>query len=501
MFTWVNQHILSILLLLPAAAALIILLIPRTATKAISLLTLLVTLLGFGLSLHLAYHFGNQAGYQFVEDYLWSPTLGIRYLLGIDGFSLWLIILTNLLMPLVVLFSMSSIEKKQKSFFFFLLVLQAGMIGALSALDVFFFYIFWEAMLIPMYFLIGIFGSKNRIYAALKFFVFTMIGSVLMLLAMIYLYYQAGQSFLLSDWLSLSLTPKVQMILFIAFALSFAIKVPMFPLHTWLPDAHTEAPTAGSVILAGVLLKMGTYGFVRFAMPLFPDALQTARPILVILAVIGIVYGALVAMVQKDMKRLVAYSSVSHLGFVMLGLMALNAQAVTGSVYQMLNHGVSTGALFLLVGMIYDRTHTREIADYGGIAKLVPLFTVLFLIVSFSSIALPGTNGFVGEFLILSGSFRAFSIPTIIAALGVILGAVYMLWMIERVFFGPVRNAALEGLKDLKLREVLCLLPLLVLIVWMGVKPNYFLSKIEPATQSLLQRVESASTLRVGGNP
>jgi len=297
----------------------------------------------------------------------------------------------------------------------------------------------------------------------------------------------------------LALEPKVQLILFAAFALSFAIKVPMFPLHTWLPDAHTEAPTAGSVILAAVLLKMGTYGFVRFAMPLFPQALIIARPVLVVLAVIGILYGALVAMVQKDVKRLIAYSSVSHLGFVMLGLMALTPEAVTGSVYQMLNHGISTGALFLMIGMIYDRTHTREISDYGGLAKLLPVFTVCFLIVTFSSIALPGTNGFIGEFLILSGSFHPLPQATFFSALAVIFSAVYMLWMVERVFFGPVTNSRLEGVKDLRWREIACLVPFLVLIVWMGVKPNAFLKKIEPSSQALIDRVEQAQGVQVGG--
>jgi NADH-quinone oxidoreductase subunit M len=318
-----------------------------------------------------------------------------------------------------------------------------------------------------------------------------------MLLGMIYLYFQAGQTFLLESWLQLSLDPGVQLILFAAFALSFAIKVPMFPVHTWLPDAHTEAPTAGSVILAGVLLKMGTYGFVRFAMPLFPEALHAARPFLTVLAVVGIVYGALVAMVQKDMKRLVAYSSVSHLGFVMLGLMALTPQAVTGAVYQMLNHGISTGGLFLLVGMIYDRTHSRRIADYGGLAKVAPAFSFCFLVVALSSIALPGTNGFVGEFLILSGSFRVLPNATFFAATGIIFGAVYLLWLIERVFFGPTKSS-LNGISDLKVREWLCLAPLLVLIVWMGVKPNFFLSKIELATAPLLNRLQSSRVTQQG---
>ncbi|MCE9624485.1 MAG: NADH-quinone oxidoreductase subunit M [Deltaproteobacteria bacterium] len=493
-----GSHILTLLIAVPLLGGIGVLLLPKESTGAIRAWALAVSLATFLLSLHLPYHYASVDGYQFVELYPWLPDLGIQYHVGIDGFSLWLVLLTTLLVPLTVLFSMGSVTEKQKKYYFFLLTLEAGMIGAFCALDVFLFYLFWEGMLVPMYFLIGIFGGQRRIYAAVKFFLFTMVGSVLMLLAMVYLYYQARGSFELERWLQLSLDPKTQLILFAAFALSFAIKVPMFPLHTWLPDAHVEAPTAGSVILAGVLLKMGTYGFIRFAMPLFPDGMQALRPLLVMLAVIGIVYGALVAMVQKDIKKLVAYSSVSHLGFVMLGLMALTPQAVTGAVYQMLSHGISTGALFLLVGMVYDRTHTRKIADYGGIAKLVPIFTVIFLIVTFSSIALPGTNGFVGEFLILSGSFSALPLAAAISTLSVIFAAVYMLWMVERVFFGPVKNHHMEGLKDLGKREVLCLVPLLILIVWMGVKPNYFLEKIEPATQALLQRVETS--VQVGGN-
>ncbi len=498
MLQLIEQYCLTLLIFVPLGGALLILAMPREAGRAIRSIALVSTVLSFALALHLVFHFSERPGYQFAEEYLWSPNLGIRYLVAIDGFSLWLVVLTALLVPLAVIFSFGSVKEKQKSYYAFLLTLECGMLGAFCALDVFLFYIFWEAMLIPMYFLIGIFGGKKRIYAAVKFFLFTMLGSVLMLLGIIYLYYQSGRSFLLADWLNLSIPPQAQLILFAAFALSFAIKVPMFPLHTWLPDAHTEAPTAGSVLLAGVLLKLGTYGFVRFAMPLFPDALQTARPLLIVLAVIGVVYGALVAMVQKDMKRLVAFSSVSHLGFVMLGLMALTPQAVTGAVYQMLNHGISTGGLFLLVGMIYDRTHTREISDYGGIAKLVPVFSVCFMIVALSSLALPGTNGFIGEFLILSGSFRVVPIAATVATLGVIFSAVYLLWLMERVFFGPVKNPSLGSISDLKLREVLCMVPILALIVWMGIFPNFFLSKIEPATQALVDRVDRAQGVRFG---
>jgi NADH-quinone oxidoreductase subunit M len=499
MYSWIEQHILTAVIFSPLLGAAITILLPRKATRAIRLVALVSTMVTFVLSLHLVFYFKGEAGFQFIEMAPWIPTLGMSYHLGIDGFSLWLVLLTTFLMPITVLFSSGSIQEKQKGYYVFLLILHSGMLGALCALDLFLFYIFWEAMLVPMYFLIGIYGGKRRIYAAIKFFIFTLIGSVLMLLAMVYLYYQAGETFALDRWMEMALSPNVQLVLFSAFALSFAIKVPIFPLHTWLPDAHVEAPTAGSVILAGVLLKMGTYGFVRFAMPLFPDALMLARPVLLVLAVIGILYGALVAMVQQDIKKLVAYSSVSHLGFVMLGLMALTPQAVTGAVYQMLNHGISTGGLFLLVGMIYDRTHTRSISDYGGLAKRMPLYATVFLIVTLSSIGLPGTNGFVGEFLILSGSFAAFPKYGFLATLGVVLGAVYMLWMVERVFFGAEKGVVKDSLTDLKWREAFCLVPLLVLIVWMGVKPNFFLSKIDLATMPLLSRIESSQKIEVGG--
>lgn len=492
MIPWINQNILTLVIFLPLAGAAGLLLIPKEKAGIHKGLSLLITLATFILSLHLVYHFQDRAGYQFLIETPWIPSLGMHYTLGVDGFSLWLVVLTTFLLPLAVLFSTGSIKTQQKSYYIYLLILETGMLGAFSALDVFLFYLFWEGMLIPMYFLIGIFGYGRRIYAALKFFIFTLVGSVLMLMGILYLYYQADQSFLLSSWMHLDLAVKTQLILFTAFSLSFAIKVPIIPLHTWLPDAHTEAPTAGSVILAGILLKMGTYGFVRFAMPLFPEGLILARPYIVVLAVVGILYGALVAMVQKDMKRLVAYSSVAHLGFVMLGLMAFSAQAITGSVYQMLNHGISSGGLFFLVGMLYDRTHTRSIADYGGIAKLFPAFTLVFLIVTLSSIALPGTNGFVGEFLILSGSFSSLPWPTFLATLGVILSAVYMLWMVERVFFGPVRNSALMGLKDLNFREALVMIPLVVMIFWMGLKPNFFLDKIQTATVTLVERLDNS---------
>jgi NADH-quinone oxidoreductase subunit M len=491
---WIVQHILSLVIFSPLLGAVVLVAVPKGKVILHKILALLVTLTTFVLSLCLVLHFKDQAGYQFTEQFHWIPALGIQYHLGVDGFSLWLVVLTTFLMPLAVLFSTTSITEKQKSYYLYLLVLETGMLGAFLALDVFLFYLFWEGMLIPMYFLIGIYGAGRKVYAALKFFLFTLVGSVLMLMGILYLYYQSGQSFSLNTWLDLDLPVRIQLILFTAFSLSFAIKVPIVPLHTWLPDAHTEAPTAGSVILAGVLLKMGTYGFVRFAMPLFPEGLILARPYIVVLAVIGILYGALVAMVQKDMKRLVAYSSVAHLGFVMLGLMALNAQAITGAVYQMLNHGISSGGLFFLVGMVYDRTHTRLIADYGGIGKLMPLYATIFLVVALSSIALPGTNGFVGEFLILSGSFRTLPWPTALATLGVIFSAVYMLWLVERIFFGPVTKPGLKNLTDMNLREALVMIPLVVMIFWMGLKPNFFLQKIDLATTTLMERMAPPSS-------
>jgi NADH-quinone oxidoreductase subunit M len=375
-----------------------------------------------------------------------------------------------------------------------MLLLETAMIGAFVALDLFLFYVFWEMMLIPMYFLIGMWGGERRIYATIKFFIFTMTGSLLMLVAILVLVFthkgQTGElTFELAKLYSVQLSPGTQWLIFLAFALSFAIKVPMFPFHTWLPDAHVEAPTAGSVILAGVLLKMGGYGFLRFAVPLFPEAAVRAIPLIVTLAIIGIIYGALVAMVQQDVKKLVAYSSVSHLGFVMLGIFALNEQAVQGAIYQMLNHGLSTGALFLLVGVIYERRHTRMIESFGGLTRIMPLYAVIFMIVTLSSIGLPPLNGFVGEFLILLGSFKAKALWAVLAASGVVLGAIYMLWMYQRVFFGPVRHAENEKLKDLNVREVVVFAPVLVMILFMGVYPKPFLSRMEPAVEKFVTEV------------
>jgi NADH-quinone oxidoreductase subunit M len=492
------NYLLSIVIFLPLAGMLLILLLPGKLIRLIRGLTLLTSLVTFVFSLGLYHFYQPDSGFAFLESIPWIETWNIHYKIGIDGISLLLILLTTFTTPLAIFFSFGSINRREKEYYLFLLLLETAMIGTFAALDMFLFYVFWEAMLIPMYFLIGVWGGERKIYAALKFFIYTMAGSVLMLAAIIYLYFQTGNSFDYAVWMkNLQLAPNIQLILFAAFALSFAIKVPMFPLHTWLPDAHVEAPTAASVILAGILLKMGTYGFVRFAMPLFPDAIMTARPLLVTLAVIGITYGALVSMVQPDMKKLIAYSSVSHLGFVMLGLMALTPQAVEGAVYQMLNHGVSTGSLFFLVGMIYDRRHTRMIADFGGIAKEMPLFAFFFLIVALSSIGLPGTNGFVGEFLILLGSFRPYPIATVFAASGVILAAVYMLWMVQRVFFGPVANEQNRGLKDLGLREILVLVPMTVMIFWMGFYPKPFFKKMDVSVTSFIEQIQREKPLAV----
>jgi NADH-quinone oxidoreductase subunit M len=500
--------LLSLVTFLPVVGALVVAALPERAAKSAALG---VSIAAFVASLPLWFGFdpANPA-YQFVEDHPWIATWGIRYHLGIDGVSLLLILLTTLLTPIIVLAGFSGVEKGQRGYMALMLALEGAMIGTFCALDTFLFYLFWELVLIPMYFLIGIWGGARRIYAAIKLFVYTMAGSLLMLVAFIALYVlhhqQTGHwSTDLGDLLALHIPVDAQMWMFACFALAFAIKVPMFPVHTWLPDAHVEAPTGGSVVLAGVMLKMGTYGFYRLAMPLFPQAVVEFGPFLIGLAVVGIVYGALVAMVQDDVKKLVAYSSVSHLGFVMLGLFALNPQGVAGSVLQMLNHGVSTGALFLLVGVIYERRHTRLIADFGGLTKVVPVFAVLFMIVTLSSIGLPATNGFVGEFLILLGAFQYAPIPTAIGATGVILGAAYMLWMFQRVMFGPVTNHANQGLTDVNAREVAYLAPLIVLIFVMGVFPQPFLDRINPSVSAFVERMETAFDgspyERVAGRP
>jgi len=497
--------LISLVIFLPLVGAFALVLFPGSAHGAMRTFSLVVTTVVFFLSLKLFFGFETNAEMQFVRNVPWLPSLGISYKVGIDGVSLFLVLLVTFLMPVAVLSTFEAVTERVKEFHFCMLLLETAMIGAFVSLDLFLFYIFWELMLIPMYFLIGIWGGERRIYATIKFFIFTMVGSLLMLVAILVLVFaykgQTGElTFELSRLYGVELAAPTQWLLFLAFALSFAIKVPMFPFHTWLPDAHVEAPTAGSVILAGVLLKMGTYGFFRFAMPLFPEAALKAIPLIISLAIIGIIYGALVAMVQQDVKKLVAYSSVSHLGFVMLGLFALNTQAVEGAVYQMLNHGLSTGALFLLVGVIYERRHTRMIDSFGGLTKVMPVYAVVFMIVTLSSIGLPPLNGFVGEFLILLGAFKANALWAVLASTGVVLGAIYMLWMYQRVFFGPVRHAENEGLKDLNLREVVVFLPILVMIIAMGVYPKPFLSRMEPAVERFIKQVtEKRMTRETGG--
>jgi NADH-quinone oxidoreductase subunit M len=498
---FLNAHLLSVIVFLPMVWALVGLIIPAAAPALSRAWTLLGTVVTFGLTLLMYQQFSvNGAEFQMTEVAEWIPTMGISYSLGIDGISLWLILLTSFLMPIATLGSFKAIEGRLKEYYFLLLMLEAGMLGAFVSLDIFLFYVFWEMMLIPMYFLIGVFGGKDRVYAAMKFFLYTMVGSLLMLVAIFYLAYQHKMQFGTYSTALLDLY-KVQVagggwlapqsLLFLAFSLAFAIKVPLFPLHTWLPDAHVQAPTAGSVILAAVMLKMGGYGFMRFAFPLFPDAVHVYQVPFMILGAIAIVYGAWVAMVQPDIKKLVAYSSVSHMGYVMLGLFALNPIAATGAYYQMLNHGISTGALFLLVGIIYERRHTREISAFGGITRVMPLFAVAFMIVTLSSVALPGTNGFVGEFLILLGSWQTSPGLTAISTLGVIFGAVYMLWMFQRVMFGPITHKENETLTDLSGRELVVLAPLIVAIFAMGIFPNFFFEKLEPSIGRFLSRSAS----------
>ncbi|MFH1844516.1 MAG: NADH-quinone oxidoreductase subunit M [bacterium] len=488
--SFITDHILSWVTFVPVGGGILIALLARRAAVA-RITALVVTLVDFVLSLHLYFHFDLASGEdQFVEQAACLFDGRVQYHLGMDGISLVLVMLTTFLGPLVVLSTWRAVTERVSEFMAFLLLLQTAMIGTFFARDMLLFYIFWEAMLIPMYFLIGIWGGQRRIYATVKFFIFTMVGSVFMLVGILYCYFKAG-SMDLAAFMQLQLSPTEQTWLFAAFILAFAIKVPLFPFHTWLPDAHVEAPTAGSVILAGILLKMGTYGMLRFAMPLFPAAIPVFAPWLGALAVIGIIYGALVAMVQPDVKKLVAYSSVSHLGFVVLGLFSLTPAGVAGGMFQMLAHGLSTGALFLLVGVIYERRHTREIAEFGGLAHEMPLYASAFMLVTLASIGLPGLCGFVGEFLILFGSFTSATMPhtrllTVLAASGVVLGAIYMLWMYQRVFLGPSRNEKNLGLPDLSLREVVVLLPIAIFIIWLGIKPGLVLDRLEPSIERLL---------------
>jgi NADH-quinone oxidoreductase subunit M len=499
---------LTLLVVVPLAGGVAVLLLGRGRDRLARHVALVTSLVAFGLSLLMWMGFdAKSADYQWVEQYAWLPDFGISYHVGVDGISLLLVVLTTFLTPIALLCSWESIESRVREFSFFMLALEAAMIGVFVSLDLFLFYVFWDAMLIPMYFLIGVWGYERRIYAAVKFILYTMAGSVLMLLAIIWIAYHhqtvtGEMSFDLIKLLAVQVPAALQTWLFLAFAVAFAIKVPLFPFHTWLPDAHVEAPTAGSVILAGVMLKMGTYGLLRFAFPLFPQAAIAFAPAIAVLAVIGIVYGALVAMVQPDLKKLVAYSSVSHLGFVVLGICALNVYGVQGAVYQMLAHGVSTGGLFLIVGMLSDRRHTRLIGEFGGLKAVAPRLVAAFLLITLASIALPGLNGFVGEFLILIGSYGAVSyanagIYTAVAATGVILSAVYMLWMFQRVNYGPLTNEKNRGLKDLSPREWVVIAPICATAILMGVLPGLFLTPMEPSVRKTVQHVVGSAPVNV----
>ena len=493
-----TDHLLTLLILFPLFGALVILFWPRQSVRALRWLSLGFMLVELVFSFWLLPGDYEAAGYQFVEQVTWVESLGISYKVGIDGISLWLVMLTTVLTPVALYASWFGIKTKIKEYAIAFLMLEAAMIGTFLALDLFLFYVFWELMLVPMYLIVGVWGGPERVYAAVKFFLYTMVGSLLMLVAILYVVAMYEQmsgvySFDLIQLERVMLPETTQYFLFAAFALAFAIKVPMFPFHTWLPDAHVQAPTGGSVILAAVLLKMGTYGFIRFALPLFPLAAHYVGPTIAVLAVIGILYGGYVAWVQKDVKKLVAYSSVSHLGFVMLGIVAMSQASVAGAVLQMVNHGISTGALFILVGVIYERRHTRDLDQFGGLAKVMPIYAILFVIVAMSSIGLPGTNGFIGEFMILAGTFASASLHpwprvfVLFAAIGVIVAAIYMLHAVLKMFWGPITRDENRNLRDLSGKEGLALAPLIVLVFWIGLFPRTFLEPMQPAVDRFVQ--------------
>jgi len=488
--------ILSFIIFLPVAAAVFLIFVPKEKEDLLRYISLGIAIVTFLFSLSLYFNFNEQtADPQFVEKRAWLG-YGIKYHLGIDGISLFLVLLTTFLMPIAILSSWRYIHRHVKEYLIFMLLLEAGIIGVFVSLNLFLFYVFWEAMLIPMYFLIGIWGGARRIYATLKFVLFTMLGSLLMLVAIFFLYsiyYKAMGVYSLDifDYYKLILNPNIQIWLFLAFSLAFAIKVPMFPFHTWLPDAHVEAPTAGSVILAAVLLKMGTYGFLRFALPLFPDAAERFLPLLLALSLIGIIYGGLMALIQKDAKSLVAYSSVSHMGLIMLAVFSLNTEALEGAIYQMLNHGLSTGALFLIVGILYERAHTRLIKDFGGVSKQMPVFAAFFLICMLSSVGLPGLNGFIGEILCVFGVFKAHKILAILGISTVILAAGYLLWMYQRVMHGPIKNEKILSYTDMNKREIGYLLPIIVMMFWMGIYPQTFLRKMDSSVNHLIDSIKN----------
>jgi len=487
-----SYPILSTVIFLPVVGALLLLFMRRSwelLTKWVALTTGITTFL---LSIPLFINFDKSTyKMQFVERFSWIPDWNINYYIGVDGISILFVLLSTLIAILCVLISWNAIKTKVKEFYIAILLTTSFMIGVFCSLDFFLFYLFWEAMLIPMFLIVGVWGGPNRIYAAIKFFLYTLVGSVLMLVGIIVLYLYAGKTFDILELTTKTYPYTMQVWLFWAFFSAFAVKVPMFPVHTWLPDAHTEAPTAGSVILAAILIKMGAYGFLRFSIPLFPDAAVAMTPAMLTLSVIGIIYGAVICLGQTDLKRLIAYSSVSHMGFVTLGIFALNSQGLEGGILQMINHGVVTGALFLSVGVVYERTHTRMIADYGGLATVMPIYAAFFMVFTLAAVGLPATNGFIGEFLILLGGFTASKLAGVLACTGIIIGAGYMLWLYQRVFFMEV-NPKIVGLTDMDIRETIALLPMLFLVFWIGVYPNSFLSFMHASVQHLLDRVNAS---------
>ena len=487
--------ILSLITFVPLMGAVLLIFLPKERKTLLYGVALTLALFVFVASLLVYLRFdAAEAGPQFVEKSAWLG-FGIQFHLGIDGISLFLVLLTAFLVPIVLLASWSYIKDRIKEYLIFMLLLETGILGVFLSLNLFLFYVFWEAALIPMYFLIGIWGGKRRVYATLKFVLFTMFGSLLMLAAIFALsslFFKATGAYSLNlfEQARMVLNPRLQTWLFLAFGLAFAIKVPMFPFHTWLPDAHVEAPTGGSVLLAAVLLKMGSYGFIRFAIPLFPDAVETFLPVLSALCLIGIIYGGLMALIQKDIKSLVAYSSVSHMGLVMLAVFSLNVEGTLGAIYQMLNHGLSTGALFLAVGILYERAHTRAIKDFGGVSKQMPVFSAFFLIAVLSSAGLPGLNGFIGEISCLYGIFAANKVYAALAVTTVILGAAYLLWMFQRVMQGPVTNEKILSFRDMNRREILYFAPIVVLMFWMGISPGTFLGKMDASVTAYVQRIK-----------
>ncbi|MBF0553758.1 MAG: NADH-quinone oxidoreductase subunit M [Nitrospirae bacterium] len=484
-----QSYVLTTAIFLPVLAAAVLMLINRERYSTIKWIALAATIANLIAVVPLFTNFDKtSARMQFVEQYRWIEAWHINYCVGVDGISVLFVLLAAIIAILCVLVSWNSVKDKVKEFYIAIVLIEGAMIGVFAAIDMFLFYMFWEAMLIPMYLLIGVWGGPNRLYAAVKFFIYTLAGSVLMLLGVVAIYIVTG-TFDMVRLMNTQLPLNLQMLLFWAFFAAFAVKVPMFPVHTWLPDAHTEAPTAGSVILAAILIKMGAYGFLRFSLPMFPDASQLMAPVMIVLSVIAIIYGGVICLSQKDLKRLIAYSSVSHMGFVTLGIFSLNMQGMEGGILQMINHGVITGALFLCVGMVYERSHTRQIADYGGLANVMPVFSAFFMVFTLASIGLPGTNGFVGEFLIILGGFTANKTAGVLAATGVIIGAVYMLRLYQQVFYTAI-NEKIAGLSDISLREVITLVPLLILVFWIGVYPSAFTGFMDATVASLLVKLK-----------